>query len=160
MNRLWAPWRITYVSGSPPVPGCIFCEALAGTDERQQLLLQRGPAAFLVLNAYPYASGHVMAVLNRHVATVVDATVEELADAMRLVQAATDALRREYRPDGFNIGINQGRVAGAGVADHLHIHVVPRWAGDTNFMPVLGDTKVLPEALETTYDRLKTALGR
>ncbi len=160
MNRLWAPWRIIYVSGSQPVTGCVFCAALAATDDRQQLLLQRGTAAFLILNAYPYASGHVMVVVNRHVAAVADASLAELTEAMRLVQAATDAIRREYRPDGFNIGINQGRVAGAGVADHLHIHIVPRWAGDVNFMPVLGDVKVLPEALETTYDRLKGALGR
>jgi ATP adenylyltransferase len=160
VNRLWAPWRITYVGGSQPVTGCVFCSALAGTDDRQQLLLQRGTSASLILNAYPYASGHVMVVVNRHIATVVDASLAELTDAMRLVQAATEALRREYRPDGFNIGINEGRVAGAGVADHLHIHVVPRWSGDVNFMPVLGDVKVLPEALETTYDRLKGALGR
>ena len=160
MNRLWAPWRMPYVAGSDPAAGCIFCLALHGTDDRKTLLLQREPRAFLILNAYPYASGHLMAVVNRHIGPLGDATRDELADAMTLVQAATAALRREYRPDGFNIGINQGRVAGAGLEDHLHVHVVPRWNGDTNFMPVLGDVKVLPEALEATYDRLKAALAQ
>jgi ATP adenylyltransferase len=158
VNRLWAPWRLSYVTGSQPGGNCVFCEALAASDDPRRLLLRRGVSASLVLNAYPYAPGHLMAVLNRHVGTVEDATPDELGDAMTLVQSAIMALRHEYRPDGFNIGINQGRVAGAGVEGHLHIHVVPRWAGDTNFMPVLGETKVLPEALEATYDRLRAAL--
>jgi ATP adenylyltransferase len=159
VNRLWAPWRITYVSGSQPTTACVFCEARRDPDDRVRFVLRRGSRAFLILNAYPYASGHVMAVVNRHVAAVEDATADELAEAMALVQTAAAALRREYRPDGFNIGMNQGRVAGAGIEGHLHIHVVPRWNGDTNFMPVLGDVKVLPEALPATYDRLKAALG-
>ncbi len=159
MNRLWAPWRITYVSGSHPAVGCIFCEALSAPDARSRLLLRRGALAFLILNVYPYASGHLMVVVNRHIASVEDATPDELAEAMALVQTATRALRAVYRPDGFNIGINEGRVAGAGIADHLHIHVVPRWSGDTNFMPVLGDVRVLPEALDATYDRLRAALA-
>jgi ATP adenylyltransferase len=159
VNRLWAPWRITYVAGTEPARGCIFCDALDGGDDRARRLLARGASAFLMLNAFPYASGHVMAVVNRHVGTVEEATPDELAEALRLVQRAVAALRREYRPDGFNIGINQGRVAGAGVEDHLHIHVVPRWTGDTNFMPVLGDVKVLPESLDRTYDRLRAWLG-
>ena len=146
------------MSGSQPAIGCIFCDAVRRVDDRRSLLLQRGSAAFLILNAYPYSPGHLMAVVNRHVASVEDARGEELAEAIALVQTATAALRREFRPDGFNIGINQGRVAGAGIEDHLHIHVVPRWNGDTNFMPVLGEVKVLPESLETTYDRLKAAL--
>ena len=146
------------MSGSQPAIGCILCAAVRGGDDRRSLVLKRSSAAFLILNAYPYSPGHLMAVVNRHVASVEDARGEELAEAIALVQTATAALRREYGPDGFNIGINQGRVAGAGIADHLHIHVVPRWNGDTNFMPVLGEVKVLPESLETTYDRLKTAL--
>jgi ATP adenylyltransferase len=159
VNRLWAPWRITYVSGPQPTTACVFCEALRDADDRTRFVLRRGSRAFLILNAYPYASGHVMAVVNRHVAAVEDATADELGEAMALVQTAAAALRREYRPDGFNIGMNQGRVAGAGIEGHLHIHVVPRWNGDTNFMPVLGDVKVLPEALPTTFDRLKAALA-
>jgi ATP adenylyltransferase len=145
--------------GSTQAPGsCVFCDAVASSDDRRWLVLTRGRLAFLIANAYPYAAGHVMAVLNRHVASVEEASLDELAEVMALVQVATRALRREYRSHGFNIGVNQGAVAGAGIDGHLHIHVVPRWAGDTNFMTVLGDVKVLPESLEATYDRLRAAL--
>jgi len=150
---------MAYVSAAEPAAGCVFCEALGDGDDRRRLLLRRGRAAFLILNAYPYASGHLMAVLNRHVASLEDATGDELAEAMALVQAATGALRRAYRPDGFNVGINQGRVAGAGIEGHLHVHVVPRWSGDTNFMSALGDVRVLPESLDVTYERLRAVLA-
>jgi ATP adenylyltransferase len=159
VNRLWAPWRSAYVSGAAGAAGCIFCEALAHHDERGRLVLRRTTTSFLILNAYPYASGHLMVAPNRHLASVEAATPDELGGAMQLVQTAMAALRRAYRPEGFNVGINQGRVAGAGVEDHFHIHVVPRWSGDTNFMPVLGDVRVLPESLDATYDRLLAALG-
>lgn len=139
--------------------GCIFCEAWRTDDDRRLLVLERSARSFLILNAYPYASGHVMAVLERHVASVGEATVDELADAMRLVQRAVGAIAAEYRPDGYNIGLNQGRAAGAGIADHLHIHVVPRWGGDSNFMSVVGETRVLPEALERTWERLRSHLA-
>ncbi|MGH7278606.1 MAG: HIT family protein [Candidatus Rokuibacteriota bacterium] len=158
MNRLWAPWRMAYLGSPAPAPGCIFCDVLAASDDRRGLLLYRGARAFLILNLYPYASGHLMAVLNRHVGRVADAGSDELAEAMRLVQRGTAALRTEYRPDGFNVGLNEGRAAGAGIADHLHVHIVPRWNGDSNFMPVVGETRVLPESLETTYDRLARRL--
>jgi ATP adenylyltransferase len=159
VNRLWAPWRLAYVSGAQPATGCVFCEALRGDDDRRRLLLHRGRTGFLILNAYPYAPGHVLAVLNRHVGSVEEATPDELGEAMTLVQQATAALRHAYRPDGFNIGLNQGRVAGAGIEGHLHVHVVPRWNGDTNFMAVLGDVKVLPEALGATWERLRAAMS-
>ena len=159
MNRLWAPWRLAYVSGAEPATGCVFCEALRGDRDRQRLVLHRGRTGFLILNAYPYAPGHVLAVVNRHVGSVEEATPDELGEAMTLVQQATAALRRAYRPDGFNIGLNQGRVAGAGIEGHLHVHVVPRWTGDTNFMAVLGEVKVLPEALEATWERLRAAMS-
>jgi len=151
---------MSYVStaGSPEA-ACAFCAALAVGDDRGALILHRGTHAFLILNAFPYASGHLMAVITRHVGTVEAATAEELAEAMTLVQSATRALDVAYHPDGFNVGLNQGRVAGAGVVGHLHIHLVPRWTGDTNFMPVIGETRVLPESLETTYDRLAAALS-
>ncbi len=151
---------MSYVStaGSPEAV-CVFCSALAAGDDRRSLILHRGRHAFLILNAFPYASGHLMAVITRHVATLEAATREELAEVMALLQAGTRALQAGYHPDGFNVGLNQGRVAGAGVLGHLHIHLVPRWNGDTNFMPVIGDTRVLPEALETTYDRLLAALA-
>jgi ATP adenylyltransferase len=147
-----------YVGASSAAPKCIFCAALADTDDRRRLVVRRAERAFLMLNAYPYASGHLMAVLNRHVGTIAAATVDELTDALGLVQVATSALAAEYRAEGFNVGINEGRIAGAGIADHLHVHVVPRWSGDTNFMAVTGDVKVLPEALEATWERLRGRL--
>lgn len=145
-------------AGAPDAP-CVFCSALTSGDDRRALILRRGQRAFLILNAFPYATGHLMAMPIRHVATVEDATADELTETMTLVQESVRALNVGYKPDGFNIGLNQGRVAGAGVLGHVHTHVVPRWNGDTNFMPVIADTKVLSESLETTYDRL-TALLR
>jgi ATP adenylyltransferase len=145
-------------AGAPDAP-CVFCSALAAGDDRRALILRRGQRAFLILNAFPYATGHLMAMPIRHVATVEDATADELTETMTLVQESVRALNVGYKPDGFNIGLNQGRIAGAGVLGHVHTHVVPRWNGDTNFMPVIADTKVLSESLETTYDRL-TALLR
>ena len=145
-----------YVGASRSAPtGCVFCEALSGTDDRRSFVLCRRERAFLILNSYPYTPGHLMAVVNRHVGTLVDATTEEVGDAIELVQFAVQILTAEYRAEGFNIGLNQGRVAGAGIADHLHVHVVPRWNGDTNFMLVLGEVRVIPEALDATYDRLR-----
>ena len=158
MSRLWAPWRMAYVGAADTPSGCIFCDALATTADRDRLVLYRGRQAYLILNAYPYTSGHLMAVLNRHVADLGAARVDELAEAMTLVRMATAALVAEYRPDGFNVGINLGSAAGAGIKDHLHVHVVPRWSGDSNFMAVVGDVRVLPEALEATYDRLRRRL--
>jgi len=159
VNRLWAPWRMTYVGGSSAAVGCIFCHALAAGDDAKYFILQRSSRAFLILNAYPYTPGHLMAVINRHVGALTEAAAEELADAMALAGRATAALTDEYRAEGFNIGVNQGRVAGAGIEGHLHVHVVPRWNGDTNFMTTLGESRVLPEALDATYTRLKGRLG-
>jgi ATP adenylyltransferase len=146
--------------GSQKVPaGCVFCNARDQRDDRQDLVLERGERAFLILNAYPYAPGHLMAVVNRHLGALTVADSGELTDMMRLVQRSIAALSAEYRPDGFNVGLNQGRAAGAGIEDHLHIHVVPRWNGDANFVSVIGDTRVLPETLETTWERLKGRLS-
>ena len=151
---------VTSAAAPPTTPaGCIFCDPLAGSDDRKSLILRRGPKAFLILNKYPYASGHVMAAVNRHVGALEETAPEEIGQAMELVQTAVRALGRAYAPEGFNVGINQGRAAGAGVPTHLHIHVVPRWSGDVNFMPIVSDTRVLPESLDTTYDRLMAALG-
>ena len=149
---------MAYVGAAGRTEGCIFCQALASSDDRKALVLRRRPLAFLILNAFPYAPGHLMAALTRHVGTLGEATADELSQAMALLQAAIRALDRGYHPDGYNVGINQGRVAGAGVEGHLHIHVVPRWNGDTNFMPVLGEVRVLPESLDATYDRLSSVM--
>jgi ATP adenylyltransferase len=158
-QRLWAPWRRAYIAtAGAPSDACIFCQALDAGDDRQNLILHRGALAFLILNAYPYASGHLMAVPARHVGGLEDARHDEMAETMVLVRRAVLALGVAYRPDGFNVGFNQGRVAGAGILGHLHVHVVPRWNGDTNFMTVLADTRVLPETLEASYDRLLAAL--
>jgi ATP adenylyltransferase len=150
---------MAWIGASKAPVGCVFCTARDSRDDRATYLLERSDHAFLILNAYPYASGHLMAVVNRHVGTLVGAETGELADMMRLVQRAVEALTAEYRAGGFNVGMNQGRAAGAGIEDHLHIHVVPRWNGDSNFISVLGDTRVLPETLETTWERLRGRLG-
>jgi len=150
---------MTYIATPRKARGCVFCEALSGADDRASLLLTRRDHAFLILNRYPYAAGHLMAVVNRHVGTLPEAATEEMAGAMELVSLAISILSAEYRPEGFNVGLNQGRVAGAGIVDHLHFHVVPRWNGDNSFIAVVGETRVLPETLETTYDRLKDRLG-
>src|SRR5437867_9871339 len=149
---------MTYIGASKTPSGCVFCEALSGSDDRKSLVLARRDRAFLILNLYPYAPGHLMAVVNRHVGELADATADEIAGAMDLVNLAITILSAEYRPEGFNVGLNQGRVAGAGILDHLHVHVVPRWNGDTNFMSVVGDVRVHPEPLETSYERLKGRL--
>jgi ATP adenylyltransferase len=150
---------MAYLAAAGEPPGaCLFCGALHAGDDRRHLLLHRGTLAFLILNAYPYASGHLMAVPMRHVGSLADTRDDELTETMALVRHGLQALRVAYRPDGFNVGLNEGTVAGAGVPGHLHVHVVPRWAGDNNFMPVVADTRVLPEPLEATYDRLLTAL--
>jgi ATP adenylyltransferase len=158
MDRLWAPWRMTYVSTAGAPPECVFCSALTDGDDRRTLVVHRGALAFLILNAFPYASGHLMVAVNRHGCSLDEARGAELAEAMALTQRAIRALRATYRPHGFNVGVNQGRAAGAGVPDHLHFHIVPRWDGDTSFMTAIGEVKVLPETLETTYDRLAAAL--
>src|SRR5262245_66092671 len=142
-----------------PATGCVFCRRRDGPDDRPSLVLQRSEHAFLILNSFPYAAGHLMAVINRHTGALVEADARELADAMGLVQRAVSALSAVYRPDGFNVGLNQGRAAGAGIDDHLHIHVVPRWNGDSNFMSVLDDTRVLPETLDRTWERVRGRLG-
>ncbi len=158
MKRLWAPWRYAYIA-APTVSGCVLCEAPASGDEKAALILHRAQDGYLVLNKYPYNTGHLMAVPIRHVARPDELTPREGAELMALVGLGIRALAQAMEPDGFNVGMNLGRAAGAGIADHLHLHIVPRWAGDTNFMPVLGDVKVLPEHLDDTYRRLIAALA-
>jgi ATP adenylyltransferase len=155
---LWAPWRLEYVQQADEVEGCVFCVEAAGElGDDASLLIRRGTTAIAVLNKYPYSSGHLMVAPVRHVGTFSDLTDEEALVIHRHAVAGVEALRATYGPDGFNLGWNLGRVAGAGIADHVHLHVVPRWSGDTNFMPVLADVKVVPEHLLTTRDRLRAA---
>jgi ATP adenylyltransferase len=148
-----------YVSGSnEPPPECLFCELPRQNRDAENLLLQRGRNAFVMLNLYPYNTGHVMVAPYEHTADFANLLPETGAEMLQLTQQAVGALKQEYQPDGFNIGMNLGRVSGAGVPDHLHVHVVPRWNGDTNFMPVTADTKVMPETLDKTYERLRRAM--
>jgi len=138
---LWAPWRLEYIEHVDEERGCIFCEP------QDELVVHRGADAFVVLNRFPYASGHMLVAPFRHVADIGDLRDEEALEIHRLASAAVGSLSQAYRAQGYNLGWNLGRIAGAGIADHVHLHVVPRWAGDTNFMPVLADVKVLPQAL-------------
>ncbi|MFC2037142.1 HIT domain-containing protein [Chloroflexota bacterium] len=157
MKHLWSPWRLEYLM-APKVEGCIFCHAARKDDDQESLVLLRGERAFLILNRYPYNNGHFMAVPYSHVPSLEDLDTPTLTGVMLLLNRGLAALRSTMSPDGFNIGVNLGRVAGAGVEDHVHIHAVPRWAGDTNFMPVLGDMRVVPQTWLQTYDLLKAAL--
>ena len=158
MHRLWTPWRLEYVTEASMLAptGCIFCDALAG-PAADPLVVHRAAAAFVILNKFPYNNGHLMVVPNRHVEWLADLEAPELAELMSLTQAAERALGRVYQPHGFNVGLNLGKPAGAGVLDHLHMHVVPRWSGDTNFMSVIGEMRVLPEELPRTAERLRAA---
>ena len=160
MDRLWTPWRLTYVTDAGGASGgCIFCDALAG-GEAEPLIVRRGRHAFIILNKFPYNNGHLMVVVNRHVGRLSDMSADEAAEVMALSQAAERALTTVYAPHGFNMGLNLGKPAGAGVLDHLHLHIVPRWNGDTNFMSVVGETRVLPEKLPATAARLREEFGR
>ena len=153
---LWAPWRLEYIAQADEQPGCVFCDEAAGAlDAAASLLVHGSEAAIALLNKYPYSSGHLMVVPRRHVGPLTELTDEEALEVHRLAVSALDVLAHVYGPEGFNLGWNLGRAAGAGIADHVHLHVVPRWSGDTNFMPVLADVKVIPEHLLETRDRLR-----
>ena len=155
-KQLWAPWRLEYVGSAGDQQGCIFCRALAGSDE-DGLVVRRGARAFVLLNKFPYASGHLMVAPVRHVGEFTELEEAEVLELHRLAGQGLGALAETYAPQGFNLGWNLGRIAGAGVTDHVHLHVVPRWAGDTNFMPVLADVKVLPEHLAESRRKVTAA---
>lgn len=155
---LWAPWRLEYIAQADEQEGCVFCiEAAGALSPEESLRIHEGEAAIALLNKFPYSSGHLMIAPRRHLGALGDLTDGEAVEIHRLAVSAVDVLTRSYGPGGFNLGWNLGRVAGAGIADHVHLHVVPRWAGDTNFMPVLADVKVIPEHLLETRDRLREA---
>jgi ATP adenylyltransferase len=147
---LWAPWRLQYIQQADAAAGCIFC------DPEPELIVHRGRTGLVLLNRFPYASGHLMVAPERHLGDVGDLDDDEVLEVHRLASTGIGLLAQAYRAQGYNLGWNLGRVAGAGIADHVHLHVVPRWAGDTNFMPVLADVKVLPEALVETAARLRS----
>jgi ATP adenylyltransferase len=156
MKNLWSPWRMRYITEFKK-NGCVFCAALKLEDGIENLILYRGGKAFVILNAFPYTSGHLMVLPYQHVPDLSDLDVATRSEMMELVTKTSQVLRAIYSPEGFNIGINMGEAAGAGIEEHIHIHIVPRWVGDTNFMTAVGQTRVLPEALEETYRRVKNA---
>ena len=157
-KNLWAPWRLEYIKQAGEQSGCVFCDEAAGAIAAEDsLLVILGDAALALLNKYPYSSGHLMVAPRRHVGELGGLTEDEALEIHRFAVAAIDALNRTYGPGGFNLGWNLGHTAGAGIADHVHQHVVPRWSGDTNFMPVLADVKVIPEHLLETRDVLRAA---
>ncbi len=162
MDALWAPWRMEFIDKSKP-EGCIFCRfpAERGVDaDRRNLIVARSARSFAILNRYPYNSGHLMVIPLRHTADFAGLSDEESQDLHRLLRLSLKALQETYRPDGYNVGMNLGRSAGAGIEDHLHYHVVPRWIGDTNFMPVLAETKVMIESLGQAHDKLSPVFAR
>jgi ATP adenylyltransferase len=159
MKHLWSPWRLEYLI-EPSAEGCIFCHAAESDDDRENLVLLRGEQAFLILNRFPYNNGHFMVVPYSHVPSLEDLDEPALTEMMLLLNRGLGGLRAIMAPDGFNVGANLGQVAGAGIEDHVHLHAVPRWAGDTNFMPVVGDMRVVPQTWLQTYDDLRAALER
>jgi ATP adenylyltransferase len=159
VDRLWSPWRLEYVAGGETKTGCIFCDATSQPDP-SPLVVFRGTTCYVILNLFPYNNGHVMVVPYRHLATFRELSVEELTEIGVLIQRAEVALSEAYQPHGFNVGVNLGKPAGAGVLDHLHVHIVPRWNGDTNFMTVVGEMRVLPENVHESAERLRPIFER
>jgi ATP adenylyltransferase len=160
MDHIYSPWRKEYFDRDKNNPACVFCEAAKQPDNPENLIIFRGKLAFVILNRYPYTSGHLMVVPFLHCKDLVDLPDETLLETMQLTQKAVSVLGQEYQPQGFNIGMNLGAVAGAGITEHLHMHVVPRWQGDANFVSVIGQTRVLPETLEETYHRMREAWNK
>lgn len=158
-ERLWAPWRFTYImearAGSE---GCIFVDLPAQSDDRKNLILYRGKTAFVMMNAFPYTNGHLMVAAYKHTAAMDELDDAELLETQQLIRSSMRWLTKAYSPEGFNIGANLSKAAGAGIEDHLHWHIVPRWVGDTNFMPVVGEVRVLPQSLEESYDQIRAAI--
>lgn len=163
MDRLWSPWRAKYVKGDVMPTECLFCSKLKATtviEDRDDLILLRGKYCFVLLNLFPYNTGHLMIAPYRHVGNVEDVSIDEFSEIKEFIDVTVKTVKDTMKPEGFNIGFNIGKVAGAGVPDHIHMHIVPRWAGDTNFMPVISNTRVLPEDLLTTYDNLLACINK
>jgi len=159
MKQLWSPWRSEYIDKGVEEGVCVFCEAL-NKDPKEGLVLFKGSVSFVMMNRYPYNSGHLMISPVRHVARLDDLSIEESIDLFRLLRHSAASLTKVLKPDGFNVGMNIGKASGAGIDDHLHLHIVPRWSGDTNFMPVIGELKVVPQHIKSTYLKLKPIFER
>jgi ATP adenylyltransferase len=159
MDYLWTPWRYAYVTTAEKIAGCLFCNLLKAGDDEKTNIVYRGRDCFIILNTYPYTSGHVMILPYAHLDELQKLPVEAAHEMMDLSQRMETVLRQLYSPNGINLGMNIGQAAGAGVAGHIHMHVLPRWVADANFMSVVGETRVLPEALETTYSRIRGAMA-
>lgn len=159
MDFLWTPWRYRYIADARKDERCVFCEALALKDDTKAQIVLRGKLCFVILNRFPYTSGHVMIVPYAHVAELYDCDPQALSEMMQLAQRTQKALQGVYHPQGFNLGMNLGRCAGAGVTGHLHLHLLPRWTGDANFMSTVGETRLEPEDLSQTFEKLRKALG-
>jgi ATP adenylyltransferase len=160
MDKIWAPWRSKYILNSEKEEGCIFCNRLQKEDDRANYILYRGDHSFMIMNIYPYNNGHLMVAPYRHTSHLSDLTGTEGQDLFKTMEMSVRILKDSLKPDGFNLGMNLGKVGGAGVEDHLHMHVVPRWNGDTNFMPVLSDTKIISVSLDEMYMLLKQGLEK
>ena len=158
MERLYTPWRYEYVVSDHATDGCVFCSALEAGEDRQRLIILRARHNFVLLNRYPYSNGHLLVAPNRHLARLADSSRDELHELMELAARCESLLGRAYSPQGINIGMNLGRSAGASMAEHYHLHLVPRWSSDTSFMTVVGDTRVIPEELEATWKHLREVL--
>ncbi len=159
MDFLWSPWRYRYISSNSPEETCLFCRVAAEDKDRENYVVLRAEHNFVMLNRYPYTSGHVMIAPYAHVATLGEAAVPVIEEMMRLAQRMESVLRAVYRPGGMNVGLNIGQAAGAGIAGHIHMHALPRWIGDVNFMTATAETRVLPEELDVTYERLRSAVN-
>jgi ATP adenylyltransferase len=159
MDYLWTPWRYQYITQTDKPGECVFCAAGRSTEDKECLVIHRGVRNFVILNRFPYTSGHIMVVPYDHIATLEGLPDETLVEMIRFARASEKSLRAVYRPEGLNFGINIGRSAGAGIADHVHLHALPRWTGDTNFMTAVAETRVLPEDLTVTWERLRAAFA-
>lgn len=158
MKRIWAPWRLEYIKAEKS-KGCFLCEKLKENKDEKNYILFRGKESFIVLNLYPYNNGHLMVAPYRHIGNLEDLKEVEMLDIMQNIKLSVKILKKAFNPDGFNIGLNIGAASGAGLVDHIHFHIVPRWHGDTNFMPVLADIKIIPQSLDLTYKELKKILS-
>ena len=162
IKQLWAPWRMEYLGDvrANEVKGCVFCELPKQSEDRNNLIVHRGKTQFVILNRFPYNSGHVMVVPNQHTNDLGKLSSDEMQEMMQLIRRSTEALKHAYKAEGFNIGMNLGTAGGAGIRDHLHMHIVPRWVGDTNFMPIIAEAKAMPQHLLTSYDQILEGFRR